>query len=80
MNIDEFDIEELVRGMHDLSDDIDVYDFIFDEYEMDWSGFCSLIRNLVPLITVGQSPLSGKVYKGFGKDNMFFLKVEDTTS
>ena len=78
MNIDEFDIEELVRGMHDLSDDIDVYDYVSEEYGIDWDGFCSLISNLVPLITVGQSPLTQKIYKGFGKDNMFFLKVEET--
>jgi len=78
MNIDEFAIEELVRSMHNLSDDIDVFDFIFDEYEMDWSNYCKLIRDLVPLITVGQSPLTQKIYKGFGKDNIFFLKVDDS--
>jgi len=76
MNIDEFDIEELVRGMYDLSDDVDVYDYVFEELDMDWGAYCNLIRDLVPLIIVGQSPLTQKVYKGFGKNNMFFLKVE----
>ena len=77
--ISEFDIEELVRSMYDLSDDVDVYDYVFEELDMDWGAYCNLIRDLVPLITIGQSPLTQKIYKGFGKDNMFFLKVEETT-
>jgi len=75
-NISEFDIEELVRGMHALDDEVDVFDFVYDEYEMDWENFCKLIGNLMPLITVGQSPLTQKVYKGFGDNNMFFIKQE----
>jgi len=74
--VSEFDIEELVRGMHALDDEVDVYDYVYDEYEMDWENFCKLITNLMPLITVGQSPLTNKIYKGFGKDNMFFIKQE----
>ena len=75
-NISEFDVEELVRGMHSLSDDVDVYDFVYDEYGIDWDGFCKLISNLMPLVIMGQSPLTQKVYRGFGTNNMFFIKQE----
>jgi len=74
--ISEFDIEELVRGMHALDDEVDVYDFVHDEYEMDWENFCKLISDLMPLIIIGQSPLTQKVYRGFGTNNMFFIKQE----
>ena len=75
-NISEFAVEDLVRGMHDLSDDIDVVDFVDEKYQMHWEDFCCLIRNLMPLITIGQSPLTKKVYSGFGKNNVFFIKQE----
>jgi len=76
MSVSDFDIEELVRGMHDLSDGIDVLDYIIEKYNIDWEDFCYLIRNLMPLIIVGESPLTKKFYQGFGKDNMFFIKQE----
>ena len=74
--ISDFDVEELVRGMHALDDEVDIYDFVVDEYSMDWDDFYKLISNLLPLAIVGQSPLTGKVYRGFGKNNMFFIKQE----
>ena len=73
--ISEFDIEELVRGMADLDDEADVYDYIQDVYSIDWDNFCSLIMELLPLIEVGKSPLTGNTYKGLGKDGMFFIKL-----
>jgi len=76
MSISEFDVEELVRGMFELDDDVDLFDFLAAEYNIDLYDYCSIIRDLVPLIIVGQSPLTQKVYKGFGKDNMFFIKTE----
>ena len=76
VSISEFDIEELVRGMHDLSDDIDVLDYVVEKYNMGWEDFCYLIGNLLPLSEYGQSPLTKKTYKGFGKDGVFFLKQE----
>lgn len=76
MGVNEFDIEELVRGMHDLSDDVDVLDYVIEKYNIDWEDFCYLIRNLMPLIEYGESPLTKKRYKGFGKDGLFFIKQE----
>ena len=76
MLVDEFDIEELGRGMFDLSDDADVFDYVFEEFDCDWSSFCQIIDKLLPLVIMGESPLTKKVYRGFGKDGMFFIKQE----
>ena len=74
--LDEFDIEELVRGMHDLSDDVDVCDYVGEKYQIPWGEFCELIEALMPLIVTGQSPLTKKMYSGFGRDGVFFIKQE----
>lgn len=76
MNIDDFDVEELVRGMFELSDDADVCDVVEEKFNIDWDSFVSLIAHLMPLIVIGESPLTHKLYSGFGKDNMFFIKQE----
>ena len=73
-NISDFDIEELVRGMHSIGDDVDILEYVHGKYTIDWDDFCYLIRNLMPLIIVGESPLTGNVYRGFGKDGWFFIK------
>ena len=76
--ITEFDVEELVRGMLDLSDEKDVMDAFYEHYEDDvtWECFCKIIQELVPLVVVGQSPLTKKIYKGFGLNGFFFIKQE----
>jgi hypothetical protein len=76
MSVSEFDIEELARGMHNLSDDIDVVDYVEEKYNCGWDAFYRIIEAVTPLIECGQSPLTNKKYKGFGKDGLFFLKVE----
>ena len=74
--VSEFDVEELVRGMHSLSDDVDVIDFIGDKYQISWDDFCQIIRDLMPLIAISKSALTEKVYRGFGNESMFFIKQE----
>jgi len=76
MSIDEFDVEELVRGIGDLSDDADVFEYAWENFNVDWYDFSRLVETLLPLIVVGESPLTGKIYRGFGKDGMFFIKQE----
>ncbi len=44
-----------------------------------WMGmerFDNLINALLPLIDVGKSPLTGKRYKGFAVNGVWFAKVE----
>ena len=76
MNISDFYIEELVRGIGGLNDEVDIDNYLYDKFSIEFDGFGKIIRALLPLITVGESPLTKKVYKGFGKDNMFFIKQE----
>ena len=76
--ISEFDVEELVRGMLSLDDEEDVIDALTGHYqeEVTWECFNKIIADLMPLIVIGQSPLTGKTYIGFGKDGFFFIKQE----
>ena len=74
--IDEFDIEELIRGIGGLDDEADVYDYVYDNFSIVWDDFVKIINVLMPLIVVGESPLTKKVYRGFGKDGVFFIKQE----
>ena len=72
--ISEFDIEELVRGMGNLDDDYDVTLYVYEKFNVEWDSFCLIIKELMPLIEVFQSPLTGNIYKGFGKEGLFFIK------
>ena len=80
MSVSEFDVEELVRGMFNLDDEIDIVDFIGEKYEdeVTWNCYCKIISYLLPLIVIGESPLTKKIYRGFGKDGVFFIKQEIT--
>jgi len=74
--LDEFDIEELVRGIGGLDDEADVYDYVWENFNVDWYDFQRIIGVLLPLIVVGESPLTKRVFRGFGKDGVFFIKQE----
>ena len=75
MNVSEFEVEELVRGIGNLGDgDDEAFDYIREEFDMDWDSFVKLINVLLPLIVVAKSPLTGNTYKGFGNDGIFFIK------
>lgn len=79
-SLSEFDVEELVRGMFDLDDDVDIVDFIQEKYndEITWDAFYYVIRDLLPFVVIGQSPLTKEIYRGFGKDGVFFVKQKAT--
>ena len=76
--ISEFDVEELIRGIFDLDDEIDVCDYLGEKYEdeVSWECFVKIVNDLIPFIVVGKSSLTKKAYRGFGKNGMFFLKQE----
>ena len=74
--ISEFDVEELVRGMDCLGDDVEVEDYVLQKYDCSWEAFCHIVSDLLPLIVIGESPLTGKMYRGFGKEGLFFIKQE----
>ena len=47
------------------SDEDDWETTICDKYGIDYEDFQVLVNELLPLIEVGESPLTGKQYKGF---------------
>jgi hypothetical protein len=76
MKLSYFDIEELVRGMDDLDDDADIDQHLFDKYEVGFDEFSKIVCALLPLVVISKSALTETVYKGFGKDGLFLLKIK----
>lgn len=70
--IDDFECCELAAHLLDMEgedyDLDDVWGALYEQHEIDEDGFCWLINQLVPLIDVGKSPLTGNLYKGFSKE------------
>ena len=79
MRINWFDAEELVRGMDNLDDSVDIEDHLAEKYGLGLDEFCTIINKLLPLVIVGKSPLTGQIFRGFGKDGVFFLKEPIST-
>ncbi len=59
-----------------FNDEDGLYEDLFDKYGIEFDAFEALIGDLLPLIEVGKSPLTDKMYKGFGKDGRFLTKIE----
>lgn len=73
------DTEELLRFMFKISDDEEWPDFdelLYERYNVDREQFDQICFDLLDLATMGQSPLTQKVYKGFGSDKLFLIKKE----
>ncbi len=73
------DVEELAHYLitGDVNKDADeVEEAIENMYNIDYDSFIELISAIVPLVNVGQSPLTQKVYKGFAVDNTWLVKEE----
>ena len=54
----------------------DVINEVLEMFSENPDEFQEFIGGLLQMIDVGTSPLTGKKYKGFSKDNMFLAKVE----
>lgn len=50
-------------------------DFIV-KYGIEWERAELVIRDLMPLAMIAKSPLTEKVYQGFGKDGLWIVKQE----
>lgn len=57
-------------------DELDVYQLFYDYYNIIDEDFDNIIRDLLPLCTVAQSPLTQKWYRGFGTENIWLIKQE----
>ena len=77
------DTHELICHLCNLDDD-STYDeleqAVYDKYEIELDQFDLVVRDLLPLIDVGNSELTGKTYKGFSVHTngygFWLLKVE----
>ncbi|MDT9499157.1 hypothetical protein [Capnocytophaga canimorsus] len=79
-----WDIEQLACKITGLDyDEIDadtsvIEDKLYEEFEIDLDNFAEIIARLLPLIDVGESPLTKKVYKGFAdnENRCWLVKTE----
>lgn len=51
-------------------------EFIYNEYSIDIDDFASLMKDLLPLCDRAESPLTKKLYSGFGANEVWLLKQE----
>jgi len=56
--------------------DSEIEDLFFDVFNIPFDYFEKLINVLVPLIEVGKSPLTEKIYQGFAVDGHWLIKKE----
>lgn len=78
------EVEELACKITGLDyDEIDadtqiIEEKLYEEFEIDLENFANIISRLLPLIDVGESPLTQKVYKGFSdvEKQMWLVKTE----
>lgn len=80
-----YDIYELARylAFNDApeefyeDDEDDIFEnYIYERYGCDIEQFEELINYLLPLCAVGKSPLTDKLYQGFGTGNLWLIKKE----
>ena len=57
-------------------DDWDLSEYFYDHYGITTEDFDAIITDLLPLCDVGNSPLTGKNYRGFASDNMWLRNKE----
>lgn len=81
-NIDQFEVEELACYITGLNyDEIDgdseiISEALQEKFGCDIVEFTTIIQHLLPLISIGKSPLTKETYKGFSHPNksLWFVK------
>jgi hypothetical protein len=84
MNVHRFELEELAAHLVGLNyDDVDYSEIeqkLYEKFNIDSDSFNDLVVALLPMIDVGESPLTGTRYKGFsrpeGKHMLWIVKTE----
>ena len=51
----------------DWEDEDEVWEKLYDLHEIGGDGFCWLVNQLLPMIDIAESPMTGDTYKGFSK-------------
>jgi len=81
-DIDCCDLAAHLLKISDNEDDGEVWKIFEDVYGIEQNNFIMLIKDLIPLITIGKSPLTGVIYKGFAEKVpntdlfVWFAKIE----
>jgi hypothetical protein len=78
---DSLDIQRLAAHILDIDENEDDFDELVEsnikfQFGLDLDQFEDLITALVPLITVGESPITKTLYKGFAHDIYWLLKTK----
>ena len=80
-NVHQFDIEELACRILGIDyDEIDadteiINEELYNQFETDLDNFQDIVNRLLPLIDVGESPITKEKYKGFSTGNSWLAKV-----
>ena len=76
--MDSLDFYELAMYLTGNSgeDEDELEQAFFDKFEIDYHLAFGLVKNLVPLCNVGQSPMTEKYYRGFGTADTWLVKQE----
>lgn len=51
-------------------------EMLIDKFDIQFEQFIEITKTLLKYVTVAKSPLTGNVYKGFGKNGLWYLKTE----
>ena len=80
-NVHVFDMEELACKILGIDyDEIDadtevIEEELYNMFEIDLENFSEIVNRLLPLIDVGESPITKEKYKGFSTGNSWLAKV-----
>lgn len=83
-NVHLFEIEEFACKLVGLGyDEIDadteiIEEHLYEKFGIELGNFGELISILLPMINVGESPLTGKIFKGFAdfENECWLIKTE----
>ena len=77
------DIYELVQHQCGLDEDADydaIHESLYEKYEIEMHNLEKIIKDLLPLIDVGVSPITNLRFKGFsvsdGENGFLLVKIE----
>lgn len=79
MKLDDFQIEELLRNLFEISDDIEELDLdevTYEKFGTDYGSFKAIVETLLPLTPTVESQLTGSVYHAFIKDGLALIKIK----
>ena len=77
MNDDLYElIAYLAQINRDEYEDSDLEEALYNQFDITMEQFENLIEKLLPLCCIAESPLTNKLYQGFGTNNIWLIKKE----